>query len=194
MTVCQVLRQLVPRRIRIYLALQGAPALHLPCKGACKALELLPNRPKAFSRGWVNSKSKVDITGAMSQDPKAFILGLDRSQKCPKLPPGRVCKGNAPADVPRLTRASVQTCSESCLGAFLRLGMSLCPPSKGRVPRAQARRPEPEDEGCAWDTATASQPPSIPFSGKGRSQGEGGQDPPGLCHATALPQMSSGCV
>lgn len=107
-TVRQVLRQLVPRRIRICLALQGAPALHLPCKGARKALELLPNQPKAFSRVWVNSKSKVYITGAMSQDPKAFILGLDRSLECPKLPSGRVCKGNAPPDILRLTRVSIQ--------------------------------------------------------------------------------------
>lgn len=71
--------------------------------------------------------------------------------------------------------------------------MSLCPTSKGRVPRAQAHRSEPEDEGCVWDSHSTSASP-IPFLGKGRSQGEGGWDPPGLCHVTALPQMSSGCV
>lgn len=107
-TACQLLRQLIPRRIRICLALKGAPAIHLPCKRVCKALELLPNQPKAFSRGWVNSKSKVYVTDAMSRDSKTLILGLDLSQKCPKLSPGRVYKENAPTDIPRLTCKSLQ--------------------------------------------------------------------------------------
>lgn len=72
--------------------------------------------------------------------------------------------------------------------------MSLYPTSKGRVPRAQAHGLEPEDEGCVWDTAPDPQPSSMHFLGKDKSQGEGGQDPPGLSHATALPQMSSGFV
>lgn len=107
-TARQVLRQLVLRRIRICLAPKGAPANHLPCKRVRKALELLPNQPDAFSRGWVNSKSNVYVTDAMSQDSKTLILGLDHSQKCPKLSPGTVYKENAPADIPRLTRTSLQ--------------------------------------------------------------------------------------
>lgn len=37
----------------------GAPAIHLPCKAACKALELLPNPPKASSRAWGTRNSEL---------------------------------------------------------------------------------------------------------------------------------------
>lgn len=103
-TARQVLRHLVSGRIRICLALQGAPAICLPCKRACKA----PKLTQSFPRGGVSSKSEVYVTGTMSQDPKAFILGPDRRQKSPKVAPGTVCKGNAPADIPGLTRTSLQ--------------------------------------------------------------------------------------
>lgn len=53
--------------------------------------------------------------------------------------------------------------------------------SKGRVPAADRSRGGGRLVGDR--TGTAPKPPSTPFSGKGGSQGGGGQDPPGLCHA-----------
>lgn len=160
----------------------GEPqAIHLPCKGACKTLEILPNWPKASSRGWGTRNSEFTASGEMSQDPKAFISGLDSPGMAPN---EEVCKGDAAADIPGRTHTPAGT--RGCLGAFLRADLSLCPTSDSGSPE---HSPAEQSQGMR-----ALRGPFIPSSGNGGSRGEGGQDPPGPCHTPAMPQGSSGCA
>lgn len=154
----------------------GAPAIHLPCKAACKALEFLPNPPKASSRGWGARNPAFTVSGEMSQDPEAFIFGLDRPRMAPNgesLQRGRCCRHSW-----ENTHTSRAT------------GLSGCIPESRHVPVSHQalRAPGLEHEGSVWDTA-----PQLPSS-LPQGRGEGRQDPPGPCPTPAVPQVSSGCV
>lgn len=171
----------VPGRRRIHLALRGAPAMQrsiLPCKGACKTLGSLPNQPKASSRGWGTGIPEFTASAEMSQDPKAFILGLHR---------------------PRMAPDGESLLLQTFLGERphrQRHEAVWCIPESRHIPVSHRGLPEhrPAEQSCGIRALCGTQPqppaPSIPSSGSGCSWA----GPSWSLSAPAVPRASSGVL
>lgn len=127
----------------------GSPSHSSAMQSSMQSSGAPPESTQSFLQSMGNSKFRA---GEMSQDPEAFILGLER--------PGMAPNGESLHSWEN-THTSRATGLSGCIPESRHVPV----PHQGlRTPRAQTCRAGLEHEGSVWDTA-----PLIPSSGSGPS-------------------------